>query len=128
MKMIVLATALLGLFYFQSIAQNNTKTIMSIEGQIGVSVNSDAVLLNIGGPALKFIFPKFSIAAMFLPCIKFEEDPVKPLVTPILAMGPQLYFLRDKRFVLGIPFYYNSAKNEWQVSAGAGYILSKQKK
>lgn len=110
------------------LAQNENQTSFNIEGQIAVTTNGSALFINLGGPAIKFVFKKFAIAANFLPSLKFEDDAPRPFVTPLFGVGPQFYFLRDKRFVLSFPCYYNPSKNRWEVSGGIGYVLTKPNK
>ena len=118
----------LGVFNLVIAQSNKPETSISVEGQISIAANGDAVLINIGGPAIKFVFPKFALAANLLPSLKFQEDGVRPLVIPLLGIGPQLYFLKDKRFILSIPCYYNVYENKWKVSGGIGYVLTKPNK
>ena len=106
----------------------NQKANLNIEGQIAATTNGKAVFINMGGPAIKFVFPKFAFAINILPSFKFEDDKPKPIVTPLLGVGPQFYFLKDKRFLLSFPCYYFASKNTWEMSAGLGYVLTKPKK
>jgi hypothetical protein len=101
---------------------------LNIEGQIAATTNAKALFINLGGPALKFSLPKFSIAITLFPTFKFEETASKLVVSPCLGFGPRLYFLKDKRFILEFPCYCNASKNIWTASAGFGYVLTKPKK
>jgi hypothetical protein len=49
-------------------------------------------------------------------------------ITPILGTGLQIYVLKDKRFILSLPFYYLASNNTWIGTLGIGYVLSKPKK
>jgi hypothetical protein len=101
---------------------------MNIEGQIAMTTNANAFFVNLGGPVIKFNFQKLSIGGTFFPSLKFENKDSKLLVTACLGAGPQLCFLKDKRLILEFPCYYTAAKNNWTVSAGFGYVLTKPKK
>jgi hypothetical protein len=111
---------------FAQIAQQSN--YLNIEGQIAMTSNANALFVNLGGPTIRFNFQKFSIGGTFFPTLKFEDKASKLLVTPCLGVGPQLCFLKDKRFILEFPCYYTAAKNTWSVSAGFGYVLTKPKK
>jgi hypothetical protein len=113
-----------------AIAQQEDKTAsLNIEGQIAVTTNGKAGFLNIGGPAIKFSFTKFTFSLNMLPSLKYELNNPKPAITPILGAGPQLYLLK-KRLVLSFPCYYNTIKvpYKWTITAGIGYVLTKPKK
>ncbi len=114
--MVMLSTS-----YAQTDNQNYS---LKIEGQIAVTTNGKAAFINMGGPGVKFVFPKFAVSVNMLPSLKFEEEAPKPIVTPILGVGPQIYFLKNKRLVLSFPCYYHISKNSWIVSAGLGYGFS----
>ncbi len=129
MKKIIITLAVLMIKSTASFAQTEIQpATLNIEGQIAVTTNSKAIFVNFGGPALKFNFKKIAFAINMLPSLKFEEVPSKPIVTPLLGVGPQIYFLKDKRFILSFPCYYYVLKNTWEVSCGIGYVLSKPKK
>jgi hypothetical protein len=81
-----------------------------------------------GGPAMKVIYPRFSIAINMYPSFKFEIPVSKLIVTPQLGPGPQLNFLKDKRFVIAFPIYYQASKSTWTATTGIGYIFTKPKK
>lgn len=98
-----------------------------MEGQLVAATDGKGVFLNAGGPALKFHFKKFAISVNMMPSLRFQEDGSKPFVTPILGAGPQLYFLKDKRFILSFPWYYYTSSQVWTFTAGAGYLLTKPK-
>lgn len=102
--------------------------LVSIEGQLSVSVNNTCVFVNLGGPALKFATKKVCLSFNLLPSLKFENVVGKPLVTPILGFGPQFCFLQNKRFILSLPCYYHTTQNAWMTSFGVGYVLTKPKK
>ena len=109
-------------------SQDEQKASFNIEGQLAVTTDGTGVFVNMGGPNLKFNFSKFSLAINMMPSLRFQEDKVKSFVTPMLGGGPQLYFLKDKRFVLSFPAYYNTNTNKWTFTAGVGYVLTKKKK
>jgi hypothetical protein len=114
---------------FQSIAfaQTEPKTQFNIEGQIAITTNGQGIFYNMGGPNVKFNFSKVSLAINMMPSLRFQNDPVKSVVTPMLGFGPQLYFLKNKKFLLSFPAYYNTSNNQWIFTAGVGYVLTKKK-
>ena len=129
MKRITIAAALLIIAFSGIFAQiEQQKSHLSIDGQIALTTNAKALFVNLGGPTLRFNFPKFSIGFTMFPTIKFENTSSKFHATPFLGVGPQLCFLKDKRFILEMPCYYTASKNSWTVSAGIGYVLTKPKK
>lgn len=129
MKKITIITALLIASCHGIFAQIEKQTAyVNIEGQFAITTNAKALFVNLGGPTLRFNFPKFSIGTTLFPTIKFEDKASEFLVTPILGVGPQLCFLKDKRFILEFPCYYTASKNTWTVSAGFGYVLTMPKK
>jgi hypothetical protein len=129
MKKITIITALLIASCYSIFAQTEKQTTnLTIEGQIAMTTNAKALFVNLGGPALRFNFAKFSLGATMFPTIKFENKASKILVTPCLGVGPQLCFLKGKRFILEFPCYYTASNNKWSVSAGFGYVLTKPKK
>ena len=101
---------------------------MNLEGQLMATANTEALYINMGGPAIKVIFTRFSISINMYPSFKFEIPVSKLIVTPQLGLGPQLNFLKDKRFVIAFPCYYQASKSTWTVTAGIGYIFTKPKK
>jgi hypothetical protein len=109
-------------------SQDEPKASLNIEGQVAISTDGKGVFVNMGGPNIKFNFSKFIFAINMMPSLRFQQDKVKSFVTPILGFGPQLYLLKDKRFVLSFPSYYNAYTNKWIFTAGVGYILTKKKK
>jgi hypothetical protein len=129
MKKITLTAVLLITVCTGILAQTEQPTNhINIEGQIAMTTDAKALFVNLGGPAIRFNFQKFSIGGTFFPTLKFENKASKLLVTPCLGVGPQLCFLKDKRFILEFPCYYTAAKNTWTVTAGIGYVLTKPKK
>ena len=96
-----------------------------MEGQIAATTNGEAVFLNMGGPALKFSFSKIAASLSMIPSLKFQADKPKPVLTPLLGVGLQFYFLKDKRIVLSLPCYYYATRNIWTLTAGVGYVLTK---
>jgi opacity protein-like surface antigen len=130
MKKITLIAALLTVAYAVIFAQTEQqKSNLNIDGQIAISTNAKALFVNLGGPTIRFNFQKFSIGGTFyLPGLKFENKASKLLVTPCLGVGPRLFFLKDKRYIVEFPCYYTTANNAWTVSAGVGYALTKPNK
>lgn len=102
-------------------------TSFNVEGQIIASANSSAFLISMGGAALKFNFSKFTVALCTGPNLKYEKQPGRVLIMPILTAGPQIYFLKNKRFIVSMPMYYNSILNEWIFTGGIGYVFTKPK-
>jgi hypothetical protein len=101
---------------------------MNLEGQFVATANAEALFINMGGPAIKLVFPKCSIAINMYPSFKFEVPASKLIVTPQLGVGPQLNFLKEKRFIIAFPCYYQASKSNWTATAGIGYIFTKPKK
>src|SRR5689334_5393795 len=102
-------------------AQTENKTQFGIEGQIAATTNGDGLFLNIGGPALKFVFSKFAVSINMVPSVRIQKEEPKSIITPLLGVGIQFYFLKNKRFVVSMPCYYYSSKNIWTLTAGIGY-------
>ena len=124
---ITIVLILLG-YFGKTQTENKAEPLLHIEGQIAITTNGKAVWYNMGGPTLKFNFRKFAIAISMLPSLKFEDDAPKPFVVPILGVGPQVYFLKNKRAILSFPCYYIASRNSWELSGGVGYVLTKPKK
>jgi len=105
-----------------------SRVSFQMEGQFSITANQYAAFLSIGGATLKMNFDHFTLSLITMPIIKFSEDPIRPFISPGFGAGMQLYFLKDKRFIISAPFYYNNAINKWQFTAGVGYVLTKPKK
>ena len=104
MNKIILVAALLLADCAGIIAQNVQQTNhLNIEGQIAMTTNAKALFVNLGGPALRFNFQKFSVGVTLFPTLKLENKASKLLATTSLGIGPQLCFLKDKRFILEFP-------------------------
>jgi hypothetical protein len=97
-----------------------------LEGQIAVTTNGKAAFINIGGASIKCKLKKFNVSIMMGPSIKFEKEKTVVTTIPVLGVGPQFYFLKNKRFIVSIPSYYISTKKIWTTSIGVGYLLTKQ--
>ncbi len=108
--------------------QEQKLSSFNIEGQIAATTDGKGVFVNFGGPTVKFNFSKITLGINFMPSLRFQEDKVKALVTPMLGFGPQLYFLKNKKFLLSFPAYYNTNTNVWTFTAGIGYVLTSKKK
>ena len=128
MKKIVFLIALILVSVSAHSQSEQKQTSFNLEGQIAVATDGKGVFFNMGGPNVKFNFSKFSLAINMMPSLRFQEDKVKSFVTPMLGFGPQIYFLKDKRFLLSFPAYYNTGNNQWTFTAGLGYVLTKKKK
>jgi len=109
------------------LAQTEKKTQFGIEGQIAATTNGEGLFINIGGPALKFVFSKFAVSVNMVPSLRIQEEKPKSMITPLLGVGIQIYLLKNKRFVVCLPAYYYSSKNIWTLTAGVGYVLTKPK-
>lgn len=109
-------------------SQEEQKSSLNIEGQIAAATNGKDLFVNFGGPALKFNFSKIAFAWNFMPSVRFYTNNGKVQVAPILGTGLQVYGLKDKRFILSIPFYYLASNNTWIGTVGVGYVLTKPKK
>ncbi len=100
----------------------------TVEGQIAVTTNLESYFLNVGGPTLKFHFSKIAVGLSFTPSLRFHNVNSTLQVSPILGTGLQLYGLKNKRYILSLPFYYLASSNTWIGSIGIGYVLSNLKK
>jgi hypothetical protein len=109
-------------------SQEEQKSSFNVEGQIAVTTNLKDYFVNVGGPAIKLNFSKFAVGLNFMPSLRFYNLNNSLKVAPILGTGIQLYGLKDKRFILSIPFYYVALTNKWIGTIGIGYVLSKPKK
>lgn len=122
MKKICIAVFLITTFY-DAIAQDSSSAKTHIRatkftGQVMASYDADAFYVNFGGPSLSVNFGKLKLAISMLPSLRIKDDPVRPVVTPILGAGPSLQY---KKMLLGFPFYYIAASNVWKMSVGLGY-------
>ena len=105
-----------------------TNSFGGIEGQLSAGTNGKAVFASIGGATLKFIFKKFNVGVSMGPALKFEQlIGSKVDVVPVVGIGPQIYFLKNKRLCINFNTYYLTAKKEWTLSAGLGYVFTKSK-
>jgi hypothetical protein len=128
MKKIMLFVTLFQLVVSAQAQSEQKQPSFNLEGQAAVTTDGKGIFFNMGGPNVKFNFSRFSVAINMMPTLRFQEDKVKSLVTPMLGFGPQFYFLKDKRFLLSFPAYYNTGNNQWTFTAGLGYVLTKKKK
>ena len=113
---------------FVSFSQTeSTPSVLSLEGQVAVTTDDKAIFVNVGGPAIKLGFSKIAFAINMFPSLKIEVENRKTPVFPLLGVGPQIYFLKNKKFVVSFPIYYNAAKNTWLPTAGLGYVFTKPK-
>ena len=99
----------------------------NMEGQLVAVTDGKGIFLNAGGPGLKFHFRYFAVSLNMMPSLRFEKEDHKPLVTPMLGCGPQLYFLKERRLVFSFPCYYNQSSRVWTYTAGIGYVFSGKK-
>ena len=127
--MLIIILFLLIVLSFSVFSQTETmpKAAFNLEGQIAATSNGKAVWYNMGGPSIKFNFKKIGFGIGMFPSLKFEDDNPRPIVIPILGVGPQIYFLKHKRAILSFPCYYIAARNSWELTAGIGYVLTKPK-
>ena len=95
-----------------------------MEGQVAVTSDGRGVFTNFGGPGLKFHFNPFTLSFQMMPSLRFQNEVGRPLVTPMLGVGPQLYLLKNKRLVLSFPSYYTASDHTWTFTAGLGYVLT----
>jgi hypothetical protein len=113
------------------IAQSEKQGVtVNLEGQLLATANATDLFISIGGPALKFNFPNFTIGLDMYPSLRFRYPVTKLLVSPVLGFGPQLNFLKNKRFVVAFPCYYYSSSSTkyWLATAGIGYVFTKPRK
>lgn len=108
-------------------AQENTKFEWGFDGQISATTDSKGLFVNFGGPGLKFKTKFVNVSFNMMPSLRFQEDETKPLVTPILGVGPQLYFLTKKKLILSFPSYYYTSAQKWVFTAGLGYVITTSK-
>ncbi len=108
-------------------AQDQKSAELSFEGQIAATTNGKGCFINFGGPGIKLKAKSFHFAINMLPSLRFQKEDPKPLITPILGVGPQFYFLKSKRLILSFPIYYYAPNHKWEFSAGIGYVLTQKK-
>jgi hypothetical protein len=125
MKQLLISLTIL--FNCPIFGQSEQRTQLNIEGQVAITTDGKGIFFNMGGPSLKFNFSKVNFALNMMPSLRFQEDKVKSFVTPMLGFGPQIYFLKDKRFLVSFPAYYNTGNNQWTFTAGFGYVMTKKK-
>ena len=116
------------LWSISAFSQEEQKSSFNVEGQIAVTTNLENYFINVGGPAIKLNFSKVAVALNFMPSLRFYNLNSSVHVAPILGTGVQIYGLKNKRYVLSVPFYYVASTSKWIGSIGIGYVLSKPKK
>lgn len=109
-------------------SQEEQKSSLNFEGQIAVTTNLENYFINVGGPAIKLNFSKVAVGLNFMPSLRFYNLNSSVQVAPILGTGVQIYGLKNKRYVLSVPFYYVASTSKWIGTIGIGYVLSKPKK
>ena len=109
-------------------SQEEQKSSLNFEGQIAVTTNLENYFINVGGPAIKLNFSKVAVGLNFMPSLRFYNLNSSVHVAPILGTGVQIYGLKNKRYVLSVPFYYLASTNKLIGTIGIGYVLSKPKK
>ena len=88
---------------FVSFSQTESKpSVLSFEGQVAVTTDGKAIFVNVGGPAIKLGFSKIAFAINMFPSLKIEVENRKTPVFPLLGVGPQIYFLKNKKTKLRI--------------------------
>lgn len=115
------------LLVMKVLSQENTKIEWGFEGQIATTTDSKGVFVNFGGPGIKLKTKFVNVSFNMMPSLRFQEDATKPFVTPILGVGPQLYFLKKKKLILSFPAYYFSNAQKWVFTAGIGYVITTSK-
>jgi hypothetical protein len=129
MRIVVIAISLfLCNHSFAQTVNGSKKPSFTVEGQVAVTTNGEAVYLNFGGPCMKYSFKKIAFSLGMMPSLRFEQDKPRPYITPSLGAGLQVFFLNNRRVILSFPCYYISTKNKWTVTAGLGYLLTRPKK
>jgi hypothetical protein len=101
-------------------SQEEQKSSLNFEGQIAVTTNLENYFINVGGPAIKLNFSKVAVALNFMPSLRFYNLNSSVHVAPILGTGVQIYGLKNKRYVLSVPFYYVASTSKWIGSIGIG--------
>jgi hypothetical protein len=131
MKIRIVVIAIFIFLWNHSFAQpgnDSKKPSFTVEGQVAVTTNGEAIYLNFGGPCMKYSFKKIAFSLGMIPSLRFEQDKPRPYITPMLGAGLQVYFFKDRRFIASFPCYYISTKTSWRVTAGFGYLLTRPKK
>lgn len=108
-------------------AQDKKSLEWGFEGQIATTTDSKGVFVNFGGPGIKLKTKYFNLSLNMMPSLRFQEEGTKPLVTPILGVGPQIYLLKQKKLLFTFPAYYYSSIQKWVFTAGLGYVLTNGK-
>jgi hypothetical protein len=94
----------------------------NITGSVMVSTDGTSFFYNMGGPGVKWTKDKWMIGLNLIPSLRFFKDEPRPFVTPMLGAGVIIGY---KRWMLGVPMYYLSAKAEWIATVGVGVKLGK---
>lgn len=119
MKKILLLIGFIITYSISFSQANKPVTTSGLSGQFLVSYDGSAVYFNLGGPNITYTINKNTkLSLCMLPSLRIIEDPVKPMITPILGSGITMQY---KKFVLGLPCYYIQSDNKWKLSFGIGY-------
>jgi len=103
-------------------AQSKPTTDVSFTGALMVSTDGKSVFYNMGGPAVKVVYKKWSASVNMLPSLRFFDVKGTINVNPILGTGITIGY---KRWMIGFPCYYLADKKVWIFTAGAGVRLGK---
>lgn len=127
MKLVFTLSAFIFLNSFSIKAQQTAEVKFNLEGQLAATTDGRGIFINVGGPAVKFNFKKVAFSLQMMPSLRFHKEIGRPLVTPMLGCGPQIYFLRQRRLILSFPAYYYSSSHVWHFTAGLGYVINFKK-
>ena len=108
------------------VLEDKPKPTFGFDGQIAITTNGKSFFMNMGGPGIKFTRKPFAVSFNMFPSLMIAENAPKPLITPTLGAGFQIFY---KRLILSMPLYYVVEKGnptqQWVFSAGLGFKLSK---
>lgn len=119
MKKILLLLTLIAAYSISFSQTNKPVGTSSLSGQFLASYDGSTLYFNMGGPNITYTINKNTkLSLCMLPSLRIIEDPVKPMITPILGSGITMQY---KKFVIGLPCYYIQSDNKWKLSFGIGY-------
>ena len=114
---------LFGCMLYSAILFAQDKKIQPVvSGTAMIATDGNAVYMNLGGPGLKWAQGNWQLSINMLPSLRFVSDKPRPFATPSLGAG---FLVTYKRFVVGLPIYYISARQEWRLAPGVGVRFGK---
>ncbi|MFM2206240.1 MAG: hypothetical protein RL213_215 [Bacteroidota bacterium] len=78
----------------------------------------DTYYFNFGGPSLRMISGKSSVALAFTPSMRTQWVNGTPYFAPVLGFGGEIAY---RRMVIGLTEYFDAKKGTWQLALGAGF-------